>query len=100
MKVCTKKAKKDLNDHMKIAKTLDQFILYLESKNIILAPFCVETLCEDKIKADSARDDAEAQPKSLCVPFEQPAPLGKKDKCIYPTCDRVASFYKLFGRSH
>ena len=63
MKVSTK-AEKGLNDHMKIAKTWDKLILYLESKNIILAPFCGETLCEDKIKADSARE-AEAGARLL-----------------------------------
>uniref|UniRef100_A0A1Q3F221 Bifunctional glutamate/proline--tRNA ligase n=1 Tax=Culex tarsalis TaxID=7177 RepID=A0A1Q3F221_CULTA len=102
-----KKAEKDLADHLKVTKKWEQFTELLEAKNIIMAPFCGETPCEDKIKADSARDDAEAEPgapamgaKSLCIPFEQPAPIEASDKCVHPACGRKAKFYTLFGRSY
>lgn len=72
-----------------------------------MAPFCGESPCEDKIKAESARDDAEAEPgapamgaKTLCIPFEQPAKITKDDKCVHPACGRSAKFYTLFGRSY
>ncbi|XP_021712876.1 bifunctional glutamate/proline--tRNA ligase [Aedes aegypti] len=102
-----KKADKDLHDHLKVTKKWDEFIQFLDTKNIIMAPFCGESPCEDKIKAESARDDAEAEPgapamgaKTLCIPFEQPAKITKDDKCVHPACDRSAKFYTLFGRSY
>lgn len=102
-----KKADKDLHDHLKVTKKWDEFIQFLDTKNIIMAPFCGESPCEDKIKAESARDDAEAEPgapamgaKTLCIPFEQPAKITKDDKCVHPACGRSAKFYTLFGRSY
>ncbi|XP_055622940.1 bifunctional glutamate/proline--tRNA ligase isoform X2 [Toxorhynchites rutilus septentrionalis] len=101
------RAEKDLNDHIKVTKNWDEFILFLDSKNIIMAPFCGEIPCEDKIKAESAREDAETEPgapamgaKSLCIPFVQPAPILNEDKCVHPACGKKAKFYTLFGRSY
>lgn len=88
-------------------KDWSQFGPNLDKKNIILAPFCGEISCEDKIKADSARDDGEAEPgapamgaKSLCIPLEQPTDIKPDDKCIHPNCQRKPKFYTLFGRSY
>ncbi|XP_053693447.1 bifunctional glutamate/proline--tRNA ligase [Sabethes cyaneus] len=101
------RAEKDLQDHLKVTKVWDEFLLFLETKNIIMSPFCGETPCEDKIKADSVRDDAEAEAgapsmgaKSLCIPFDQPAKIVSDEKCIHPACGRNAKFYCLFGRSY
>uniref|UniRef100_A0A182NG17 Bifunctional glutamate/proline--tRNA ligase n=1 Tax=Anopheles dirus TaxID=7168 RepID=A0A182NG17_9DIPT len=102
------RAERDLNDHTKVTKQWAEFLQFLEAKNIIMAPFCGEISCEDRIKAESARDDAEAEAgapamgaKSLCIPFEQPAKIDPaKDKCVHPACGRVAKFYTLFGRSY
>ncbi len=44
---------------------------------MILAPFCEEVECEERIKKDSTREDASGVAmgaKSLCIPFEQ-API-------------------------
>ncbi|XP_055526101.1 bifunctional glutamate/proline--tRNA ligase isoform X2 [Wyeomyia smithii] len=102
-----KRAEKNLQDHLKVTKQWDEFLQFLETKNIIMSPFCGETPCEDNIKSDSARDDAEAEPgapsmgaKSLCIPFEQPANIHSDEKCIHPACGRKAKFYCLFGRSY
>lgn len=101
------KATKDLNDHLKVTKEWKELTAHLESKNIIMAPFCGEIPCEEKIKADSARDDAEGDvqapamgAKSLCIPFDQPANILPSDKCIHPACKNKPKFYTLFGRSY
>uniref|UniRef100_A0A904A5I6 Bifunctional glutamate/proline--tRNA ligase n=1 Tax=Anopheles quadriannulatus TaxID=34691 RepID=A0A904A5I6_ANOQN len=102
------RADRDLHAHTKVTKQWGEFLQFLEAKNIIMAPFCGEIACEDRIKAESARDDAEAEAgapamgaKSLCIPFEQPAKIDPAaDKCVHPACGRVAKFYTLFGRSY
>uniref|UniRef100_A0A182SQU0 Bifunctional glutamate/proline--tRNA ligase n=1 Tax=Anopheles maculatus TaxID=74869 RepID=A0A182SQU0_9DIPT len=102
------RAERDLHQHTKVTKQWAEFLQFLEAKNIIMAPFCGEIGCEDRIKAESARDDAEAEAgapamgaKSLCIPFEQPATIDPNvDKCVHPACGRVAKFYTLFGRSY
>uniref|UniRef100_A0A6M2DHN3 Putative trna synthetase class i n=1 Tax=Xenopsylla cheopis TaxID=163159 RepID=A0A6M2DHN3_XENCH len=100
------KATKELNAHKVICKEWPQFLEELEKKNIILAPFCGSIPCEDKIKAESARDDdlepnaASMGAKSLCIPFEQPAEITQNDKCINPKCNNKPNAYTLFGRSY
>lgn len=101
------KATKDLKDHLKITKEWKELTTFLDAKNLILAPFCGEIPCEEKIKADSAREDAEGDAqgpamgaKSLCIPFDQPAEIEASDKCIHPACSHKPKFYTLFGRSY
>lgn len=102
------KATKDLNDHLKITKNWAEFTTFLDAKNIIMSPFCGDIPCEEKIKAESAREETtegEAQgpamgAKSLCIPFEQPAEIQDSDKCIHPACQNKPKFYTLFGRSY
>lgn len=48
------KASNDLKNHTKQTNEWNTFCSELEKKNIILAPFCGDTSCEDNIKADSA----------------------------------------------
>ncbi|KAJ8925846.1 hypothetical protein NQ315_009698 [Exocentrus adspersus] len=103
-----RKAYEDLEGHKILLTDWSQFGPNLDNKKIILAPFCGDEECEDKIKADSARDDTEAAEqgapsmgaKSLCIPLEQPAPIKENDKCIHPECKRRPQFYTLFGRSY
>ena len=101
------KATKDLTDHLKISKEWTEFTNFLDTKNIIMAPFCGDIPCEERIKAESAREDAEGDAqgpamgaKSLCIPFEQPAEIKDSDKCIHPACNNKPKFYTLFGRSY
>lgn len=101
-----KKASDDLNSHKILLTDWSQFSSNLDKKNIILAPFCGQSECEDKIKNDSARDE-DAEPgapsmgaKSLCIPLEQPAEIKPNDKCIHPACKKTPKFYTLFGRSY
>lgn len=100
------KAKADMTSHTKITKNWNDFCTLLDQKNMIIAPFCGEKGCEEKIKGDSARDQ-DAEPgapamgaKSLCIPFDQPAQISSQDKCVHPSCSHKPKFYTLFGRSY
>ncbi|GAB0087532.1 hypothetical protein DMENIID0001_018490 [Sergentomyia squamirostris] len=102
------RATKDLEDHKKLTRNWQEFVKLLDAKNIILSPFCGNSECEDKIKADSQRENAQfVEPgapsmgaKSLCIPFEQPEQLLATDKCIHPECSRKPMAFTLFGRSY
>lgn len=103
------KAVKERDARMSIVTKWDDFTSALESKNILLAPFCGEIQCEDNIKNDSARTDDDSTTevkapamgaKSLCIPFEQPRELAAGDKCIHPACNNKPKFITLFGRSY
>jgi len=100
------KASHELTTHKKLVSTWDDFCSNLDQGNLLLAPFCGAPACEDRIKADSARDqDTEAGApsmgaKSLCIPFEQPQALPQGARCIYRCCDEAATYYTMFGRSY
>uniref|UniRef100_A0A0N5B072 proline--tRNA ligase n=1 Tax=Syphacia muris TaxID=451379 RepID=A0A0N5B072_9BILA len=85
------KVVKARDEHMKLTYDWTEFKELLDKKFILLSPFCGEISCEDKIKADSFREDitelgaAAMGAKSLCIPLEQPdTPLP--EKCIHPEC--------------
>lgn len=101
------KANKDLLDHIKVVKSWADFVKWLDSNCLLLAPFCGDKDCEGRIKDDSARADGEVEAgalamgaKSLCIPFDQPAAIQAADKCIYSTCKNTPKAYTLFGRSY
>ena len=93
----------------------------LDKKFIIQAPFCAEAECEENIKKESARyetkqlclkqlidlfissvdeGDHPGAPamgaKSLCIPLEQPKPLASGQKCVHPSCGKLAKCYTLY----
>ncbi|CAR30568.1 proline--tRNA ligase [Lachancea thermotolerans CBS 6340] len=100
---------KDLFDtHRVIVEEWKDFVPALNKKNVILAPWCGVTECEEDIKDSSAKKDDgeefeadEKAPsmgaKTLCIPFEQPE-LKEGQKCI--RCDKKAIQYCMFGRSY
>lgn len=92
------KALQDRNDHMKTITKWEEFLPALDGKNIVLAPFCEEVACEERIKKETTREDAMGA-KSLCIPFAQTAFEGET-KCIHPECGKVATRRTLFGRSY
>lgn len=101
------KANKDLLDHIKVVTSWADFVKWLDSNCLLLAPFCGDKECEGRIKDDSARADGEVEAgalamgaKSLCIPFDQPAAIQGADKCIYSTCKNAPKAYTLFGRSY
>lgn len=101
----------DRDAHLRTLTEWADFTPALDAKCMVLAPFCMETSCEDAIRADSksqAPDSTsdsvapdERAPsmgaKSLCVPFAQPR-LAPGQRCIH--CDRDARVFCLFGRSY
>jgi prolyl-tRNA synthetase len=99
-------AKKDLEEHVAVVYTFEDFCAALDKKNVILAPFCGDPECEDKIKKHSARDAIveEGAPamgaKGLCIPFKQPKEISASDKCICTGCERKPKHYTMFGRSY
>ncbi|GJQ78345.1 hypothetical protein Trydic_g22173 [Trypoxylus dichotomus] len=100
------KASNDLASHTIMTTDWSQFSPNLDKKCIILAPFCGSIPCEDNIKKDSTRENAEDPnapsmgAKSLCIPNDQPLPIKNTDKCIHPACKNKPLNYVLFGRSY
>ncbi|XP_070578959.1 bifunctional glutamate/proline--tRNA ligase-like [Ptychodera flava] len=100
------KATKERDEHLKVTSDWNDFCTLLDQKNLIIAPFCGEIPCEEKIKKDSARDQ-DVEPgapsmgaKSLCYPLKQPAEVTPSTKCVYPDCSNNAIKYCMFGRSY
>jgi len=105
------KAKKSRDESISQITTWNEFIPALDKKNIVLAPWCGTTECEDDIKAKSGerkeepkkdeKKDEEFEPltgaaKSLCIPFEQPKQAPGKCFC----CGHEAVTWVLWGRSY
>ncbi|XP_068619443.1 bifunctional glutamate/proline--tRNA ligase [Battus philenor] len=103
------KATKERDARLSLVTKWEDFIAALDQKHIMLAPFCGDIPCEDRIKGDSAKteDDPTVEikgpamgAKSLCVPFKQPRELSDADRCIHPSCNNKPKFITLFGRSY
>ncbi|KYN04470.1 Bifunctional aminoacyl-tRNA synthetase, partial [Cyphomyrmex costatus] len=103
------RARSELNEHIKQVEKWSNFNPELNKKNLLLAPFCGDPACEDKIKEDSKEDKSESTEsgslmgaKSLCIPFDQPKITRSLDelKCIHHSCRNKPKFYTLFGRSY
>ncbi|XP_065562839.1 bifunctional glutamate/proline--tRNA ligase-like [Artemia franciscana] len=100
------KATHEMKSHIKECFSLSDLAEELDRKNMILAPFCGDKECEEKIKTDSARG-IDAEPgapamgaKSLCSPFDQPRAITEDMKCIHPDCSKKPEKFTLFGRSY
>ncbi|KAJ1523501.1 hypothetical protein ONE63_001353 [Megalurothrips usitatus] len=101
------KALAERDAHLTVCKEWNKFCEAVESKHIVMAPFCGEIPCEDNIKKDSAREDEASDSgapamgaKSLCIPFKQPTDITSSDRCVHPACKAKPKFYTLFGRSY
>ncbi|TKR96053.1 hypothetical protein L596_010130 [Steinernema carpocapsae] len=75
------RVEKARDEHKKLCLDWNEFTNMLDQKCIVLSPFCGRPECEDKIKEESAREDA-CQPgqaamggKSLCIPSISPRNL-------------------------
>ncbi|CAG0883237.1 unnamed protein product [Darwinula stevensoni] len=101
-----KRAKDDLDSHIVLTDDWQDFCSQLDRKNLLLSPFCGDGDCEDRVKKESTRDEAQEPgapamgAKSLCIPFRQPRDLAPGARCIHPACTRQPRFYTLFGRSY
>lgn len=106
------KAEKSFRDHRVKITNWDEVMPALDSKNVVLIPFCGDGKCEDRIKelttrVDDQPDVPEGQKppsmgmKSLCIPFEQPEGLvAGETGCLNPECERKADKWTMFGRSY
>ncbi|XP_063957953.1 bifunctional glutamate/proline--tRNA ligase-like isoform X2 [Lytechinus pictus] len=99
-------AKKDLDGHIVVTSSWNDFCNKLDEKKLLLVPYCGEISCEDKVKKESARDRdvvvgaPSMGAKGLCIPFKQPKDIAPGTHCILPDCTNDAKKYTLFGRSY
>jgi prolyl-tRNA synthetase len=106
------KARDTCHRHIVQINTWEQFLPNLNNKNLCLAPFCGNNMCEDAIKKRSTNESIELRnqedpinknfipigaAKSLCIPFEQPN-LPIHTLCF--GCNELAINWTLFGRSY
>ncbi|KAK7699063.1 hypothetical protein SLS64_011977 [Diaporthe eres] len=88
----------------------DRVVPALDSRNVVIIPFCEEIKCEDRIKELTRSEDQEDENgrkmpgmgmKSLCIPFAQPDGLvAGETKCLNPECQGLAKSWTMFGRSY
>lgn len=100
------RAKKELDDNLSVVTEWKDFLAALDKNHLIQAPFCGDIDCEDQIK-EMSKADADLEPgapsmgaKSLCIPFQQPAQITSKCKCIRSDCKLAPKAYTMFGRSY
>lgn len=102
------KAKESFDTHRVIVDEWKDFVPALNKKNVILAPWCGNTECEEDIKDSSAKQENGEEfeqddkapsmgAKSLCIPFKQPK-MKNGQKCV--RCSLPARYYCMFGRSY
>ncbi|KAI1335554.1 prolyl-tRNA synthetase [Xylariaceae sp. FL0016] len=105
------KADASFREHRLVITDWDKVVPALDSKNVVIIPFCEAINCEERIKeltkSEEPKEGAqnEKQPsmgmKSLCIPFEQPDGLVKGEtKCLSPECSAHAKSWVMFGRSY
>ncbi|KAJ1758043.1 hypothetical protein LPJ58_002996 [Coemansia sp. RSA 1591] len=105
------RARKIMDERVKIVLEWADFVPALNSKCLALIPWCEREVCEEQIKKRSTRDvmadepENEREPsmgaKSLCLPYKQPENppiVPGQTKCIQ--CGEDAKRYALFGRSY
>ena len=83
------KAKKNLQDSVVEAKSIEELNNAVKNKKMAKAQFCGSSECEDSIKEKS--DGA----TSRCIPFEQKKTDGK---CV--NCDKNAQFWAYFAKAY
>ncbi|KAF2869764.1 prolyl-tRNA synthetase [Massariosphaeria phaeospora] len=107
------KADEAFRSHRLVLTDWEKVIPALDSRNVVLMPFCEAVACEERIKELTKSEegaiglDGLKQPsmgmKSLCIPFEQPKDDGLvlgETKCLNPECSALAKSWTMFGRSY
>lgn len=109
---------RNIRDHcISVAYNWNDFMAAIDSKQMVLTPWCTETRCEEEVKSRSVEyaasrgnDAVEEQNsltgavKTLCLPFEEElnrlhiAPLSAESQCFL--CHAVAKAWTLWGRSY
>jgi len=85
-----KKAKKILEESIIKANNWEDFMKGVKNNKMVLAPFCLDTKCEEEIKNETEGV------KAITIPFDQPKET--KGKCLH--CGKVAQKLVYFGRSY
>lgn len=108
------KAKKIRDERLYKVTKWEDFIPALDSKNIVLTPWCERGSCEDDVKVktgpkkeeeekkEKSKNEEDFEPitgaaKTLCIPFDQ-NPLEEGTKCFH--CGEKAKVWCLWGRSY
>ena len=101
------KALERFNGKIKVASNWQDFMTSLNSRNVVLTPWCESKACEEKVKDRSGIETKEnlaegettltGQAKTLCIPLEQD-PLNEGEKCFH--CGEVAKTRVFWGRSY
>ena len=104
------KADSAFREHRIVVEDWDEVVPALDSRNVVIIPFCGAIQCEKQIKTLTKSKEVELGPdgkalpsmgmKSLCIPSEQPKTLAEGTKCLSPDCSDNASFWTMFGRSY
>ncbi|KAJ9230945.1 hypothetical protein DTO207G8_8345 [Paecilomyces variotii] len=105
------KADESFKSHRLVLREWEKVVPALDSRNVVLIPFCEEPSCEERIKDLTKSEEQEPGPdgqkqptmgmKSLCIPFEQPDTIvANETKCLNPECGRFAKSWTMFGRSY
>ncbi|KAI1268505.1 prolyl-tRNA synthetase [Xylariaceae sp. FL1019] len=104
------RAETSFREHRLVLTDWSKVVPALDSKNVVVIPFCEAVACEDRIKeltkSEELKEGAqnEKQPsmgmKSLCIPFDQPDGLTHETKCLNPECKAFAKSWTMFGRSY
>lgn len=116
-KLTFEKARQERDDRIVRVDKWEDFVPGLDKRAMVLAPWCVETECEEVVKERSGAESLQrmedgetdvralsGSAKTLCVPFEEELtrlgiePLAEGVKCF--ACDRLAVSYTLWGRSY
>ncbi|KAJ3788535.1 hypothetical protein GGU10DRAFT_384849 [Lentinula aff. detonsa] len=103
-----KRAQETFHSRLKEVTKWEDVVPTLDSKNVVVLPWCEREACEEDIKERSAKASEptderapSAGAKSLAIPFDQSrwtAIEPGKTKC--PACGNDAKRWTMFGRSY
>jgi prolyl-tRNA synthetase len=95
------------NEKSKESNNWQDFMAHLNSRNVVLTPWCKNAECEEKVKERSGIETKEnllegettltGQAKTLCMPLKQ-EPLKEGEKCFHCGADAKTRVY--WGRSY
>lgn len=101
------KAKAKFEAKIRKAEKWDEFMQYLNERNVVLTPWCEDRKCEEKIKERSGIESKQmasegetqltGQAKTLCVPLDA-EPITEGLKCFH--CQEPAKVRVFWGRSY
>jgi prolyl-tRNA synthetase len=95
------------HEKVKAASNWQEFMTHLNSRNVVLTPWCEIATCEEKVKERSGIETKEGvmdgeqsltgQAKTLCIPLQH-APLNPGEVCFH--CGEPAKVRVYWGRSY